>query len=144
MKRLIFMVALVISFTAAHAGNREMVAPAVVASFQKTFGNASEISWSSNGDFYKVQFVMNQQYITAFYAEDGHLLALTKNISSTQLPMLLETSLRGQYEGYWISELIECSTNDEVGYYVTLENANEKLILKSYGNSWSIQKKIRR
>ena len=144
MKRLFILLAMVVSFTASNATNREMVAPAVVASFQKTFGNASEVSWSSSRDFYKVQFLLNNQYITAFYAEDGEMLALTKNISSTQLPILLDANLRMHYEGYWISELIECSTSDDVAYYVTLENANEKIILKSYSSNWSVQKKIKR
>lgn len=136
--------AMVVLTSASFASNREMIAPAVVASFQKTFNNASEVSWSSSRDFYKVQFLLNNQYITAFYDADGGLLALTKNISSTQLPILLDANLRAQYDGYWISELIECSTNDEVSYYVTLENANEKLILKSYSSNWNIQKKIKR
>jgi hypothetical protein len=41
--------------------------------------------------------------------------------------------LKREYDEYWISDLFEVSGNEGTAYYITLENANTKLVLKSSG-----------
>jgi hypothetical protein len=121
-----------------------MVSPNVLRSFQKTFSTAKEVSWSAGSKVYKAEFVYRDQFITAYYDTDGSMLALTKNISSTQLPLLLGNSLKKNYEGYWIAGLVEVSTQFETTYYATLENGDSKLILQSAQNRWSVDRKIKK
>ena len=68
-------------------------------------------------------------------------MAMTRNISSLDLPMTLQTSLK-KYTGYWISDLFEISNNDGTNYYITMENAGSKIVLKSNsGGNWNVFKK---
>lgn len=128
----------------AKADNRpssDQVSPAVLHSFQTTFTSAREVNWNVTSDLYKAAFTFNGQYITAFYNYDGHLVAVTRNIASNQLPIQLQTALKCTYSNYWISDLFEVSNDDGTSYYITVENADRKVVLKSVGNSWSIYQK---
>jgi hypothetical protein len=144
MKQLFF--SLVLSFTlGVHAFAADtVVAPNILQSFQKTFSNAKEVVWSTGKDLYKAEFVYSSQYITAYYDADGTMLALTKNILSTQLPLLLENSLKENYCDYWIADIVEFSTEEGTSYYATLENADGKVVLKSSQNNWTVNKKIKK
>ena len=42
------------------------------------------------------------------------------------------------------SDLFEAAKNDATNYYITLENADTKIILKSSGNSWDIYTKSKK
>ena len=72
------------------------------------------------------------------------MIAITRNISSTQLPISLQTNLKNNYEGFWISDLFEVANEEGTTYYVTVENADTKLILKSSNSDWVTYQKERK
>jgi hypothetical protein len=54
----------------------------------------------------------------------------------------LQTNLKNNYSNYWISDLYEVAKPENTSYYITLENADQKIVLKSTGGSnWTIHKK---
>ena len=54
-------------------------------------------------------------------------------------------NLKKDYGNYWISELFEMDKDGVAFYYVTLENSEETLILKSESShDWSTYKKTRK
>jgi hypothetical protein len=116
----------------------------VLLSFQNKFNSVKDVTWTAGKEIYKAEFVYSSQYISAYYDAEGNMLALTKNILSTQLPLFLGSSLKEKHDGYWIADVIEFSTEDGTSYYATIENADEKIILKSSQNSWMVSKKIRK
>ena len=120
------------------------VSTAVLTSFSASFKNACEVQWKDADNYYKADFVMNGQYVSAFYDTDGRLIAVTRNISSLQLPITLQTNLKKSYEAHWISDLFEYSDENGVAYYVTVENGDVKITLKSVGSEWSVFKKQRK
>lgn len=120
------------------------VSSAVVDAFNTSFQNTSNVSWKRSGDYMKADFNMNGQYVTAFYNQDAALVAVTKNITSTQLPVTLQASLKKGHESYWISDLFELSNENGTTYYATLENSDTKLTLKSTGIAWTTYKKSRK
>lgn len=135
------MLAITISSLAAFAGE-ENVNTKVLNAFSHEFASAKDVKWTANKTFYKASFVFNGQYVCAFYKLDGELMAMSRNISSLDMPMKLQTSLKNNYSGYWISDLFEISNNDGTNYYITMENAGSKLVLKSTGGSnWNVHKK---
>lgn len=138
MKQFLIIIAFFTASFSLHAEEIANVNPTVLKSFEKTFVNASEVNWVSNADISIAEFKFNNQYITAYYSNAGNLLGLRKNLLSTQLPVLLGASLKEQYSGYWITDLMEYGNQGETAYYVTLENANTRIILKSSLNSWSL------
>lgn len=141
MKKIIIMLAITISSLAAFA-SEENVDKKVLNAFSQEFAGAKDVKWTTNETFYKVSFVYNSQYVYAFYQLDGELLAMTRNITSLDLPISLQTSLKKGYEGYWISDLFEISNNEGTKYYITMENADSKLVLKSTNaGDWASFKK---
>lgn len=117
------------------------VSAAVEASFNASFKGATEVVWKSTGDYQKADFVLNGQYVAAYYDADAKLVAVTRNISSVQLPLLLQNSIRKSYANSWVSELFELSDDNGTSYYITLESAEAIVTLKSDGVKWSVYRK---
>jgi hypothetical protein len=142
MKQILLLVLFIstISFNAS-ATEEKPVSYAALQSFKKSFVTAKEVSWNSTAEFLKVSFQYSSQYITAYYEHNGTLIATTKNILSNQLPLMLETNLKEHYSGYWISSVVEYSTENEITYYAVIENAEQKITLKAFQNSWYTEKK---
>lgn len=110
----------------------------VRASFQHDFGHAQLMSTEARANFTKFTFKMNDQVMTAFYSTNGDLLAVTRNIVSSQLPVSLLMSFRKHYNDYWITDLFEISKDAESNYYLSLENADAKITLRSNGDNWEV------
>jgi len=105
-------------------------------SFKTDFRNADVIEAKTKTNFTEVNFALNGQIMTAFYAIDGHLLAVTRNLVSSQLPVSLLMNFKKHYSDYWITDLFELSRDSESTYYLTLENSETKTILRSNGETW--------
>ena len=117
----------------------------IVKSFHKEFINAKNIKWEQKTGYVKVEFTLNDQVLFAYYDNEGKLTAIVRNIVSDQLPISLLTSLKKEYTGYWISELFELASDDQTTYYVTLENADKKIVLRSSGlDDWDLNSKTRK
>jgi hypothetical protein len=112
------------------AGNHEVNQKARQ-SFQRDFSTARNISYEQKEDYVKIQFSFDDQVLYAYYNNEGELLAVIRNIVSTQLPKRLLTNLKKDFNDFWISDLFEMTSNERTTYYVTLENADGTIILKS-------------
>src|SRR5258706_16044502 len=106
MKKLIVAAAMIVSLSA-FAKEERKVSPKVLNAFNTEFTTAQEVEWTVSSDYYRADFDMNGQKVSAFYNEDGDLMGITRNISSTQLPVSLQNSLKKNYSNYWISNLFE-------------------------------------
>lgn len=114
----------------------------VLNAFNSEFAGAKEVSWTAGNGFFKASFVYNEQHVTAFYSVTGDMLGLARNISSLELPLNLQASLKKDYADRWITELFELSNEEGTHYYITLEQADSKVTLKSTnGSKWSVYKK---
>jgi hypothetical protein len=142
MKPLFVFLTVISSFFANNSFASEDINPAVIKSFQRTFKEATAANWSIAEDLYKVQFSLGEQQITAYYDNRGTLVSVVRNISSFQLPVLLQTEIKSKYANYWISSLYEVSSDSGTDYYITVENADTKVVLKSYSHAgWSVVEK---
>lgn len=138
MKPLLIALTVLASFFAQPSfANTPDVNPSVVKSFHATFAAATDVEWTAGDHMYKARFVLNTQVVTAYYNPDGQLLGVTRNITSHQLPLSLQTTLKKGAEGAWISQLFELNNDEGTTYFVTLETADSKTVLKSAGQSWS-------
>lgn len=131
--------------TTAFAKDEETVSQQVLNNFKKEFVNAKDVNWQNNRDFVKATFTINDQVMFAYYTPGGELIAITRNISSDKLPISLLTSLKKNYSEYWITDLFEAVTNGNGTYYITLQNADVEVVLKSdeFGG-WETFKKSKR
>ena len=143
MKKLIIAAAMFVSLTG--FANEKKVNSRVLYAFQNEFTTATEVEWKASTDFYVASFSMNGQRVNAYYNTDGNLMGITRNITSAQLPVGLQNSMKKNYSTYWISNLFEVANNEGTSYYVTLENGSKKIVLQSSnGSDWSTYKKDRK
>ena len=143
MKKMIIAAAMFVSLSA--FANDEKVSPKVLNAFNTEFTSAQQVEWTATGDYYRASFDMNGVKVSAYYNADGELMGLTRNISTAQLPVTLQASLKKSYTGYWISDLFEVAKNNGTSYYVTLEDGDKKVVLSSSnGSDWSTYKKERK
>jgi len=137
MKKIVFVLGLLVTMGVCSAYPSERVSQKVLASFKSEFTNAKDVEWETGNNYFKASFTMNEQRIFAYYNADGQLLSIARHISSIQLPVNLYTALKNDHSKYWISDLFEVSNNEGLHYYVTLETADSKLVLHSgNGGSW--------
>jgi hypothetical protein len=146
MKKIMMTLALALTLSTMYAfTGEEAINKQALHAFKTEFIGATDIAWTVSGDFYKVTFTMSEQKLFAYYDKSGELMGATRYISSFQLPLNLQSSLRKSYSNYWISDLFELANHDGTGYYVTLETADVKIILKSTdGSNWSVYEKTQK
>jgi hypothetical protein len=148
MKKFLLMTGIIcmVALSSVYAGDGNELNERAIASFNKNFVTASNVHWQQESGYAKATFSMNNQIMLAYYNnENGELIAIVRNILSDRLPINLMADLKNNYEGYWISSLFEMASEGETFYYVTLENENKTIVLKSSGfNTWTVDKKIRK
>src|SRR5204862_2609286 len=112
------------------------------ASFAATFAKATDVQWENENTFCKAIFKMNGQSLSALFAEEGKLIAISRNILSTELPLNLQAAIVKKFNGYWITDLAEYAVGNETLYYLTVENADQKTVYESVATyDWSLLKK---
>lgn len=146
MKKVIFMMMMLVAIgTSAFAKDEESVNQQVLSSFKQEFAGAKDVAWQNNREYIKATFTLNEQVMFAFYSQGGELLAITRNISSDKLPISLLTGLKKNYSDFWITDLFEMVSGGNGTYYITLQNADVELVLKSdeFGG-WELYKKSKK
>ena len=138
MKKMIMLVAMVFTLSTMYAfTGEEAVSKQAVNNFKTEFKGATEANWTTGKNFYKVTFTLSDQKLYAYYNMEGDFIAVSRYISSIQLPLTLQTGLKNDYSKYWISDLFEMADKQGTTYYVTLENADAKIVLQSTdGKNW--------
>jgi hypothetical protein len=142
MKKILVTLAVTIITLSSFAGEVK-VSSKVLDAFQTEFAAATDVTWSEGNNFYKAAFLFNGQHVSAFYNMEGELIGTTRYISSLDLPIGLQANLKKSYANYWISDLFEVSNSEGISYYITVENADNKIVLKSaIGDAnWKVYKK---
>ncbi len=136
--------AIAVSTLGAFAGETN-VSEKVLNAFSTEFSTAKDVQWTVGSDYCMAKFQYNEKYVFAYYNQEGDLLGLSRNITTADLPLSLQTNLKREYAGYWVSDLMEVAKDEETIYYITLENADAKVVLKAAGgNGWNQYKKVKK
>ena len=147
MKKIILtlMTAFFLTITAGYAANKVGDVPQYVESaFNSNFNFAKNVQWQKMDNYYEVIFNQHGRTLFAFYSEDADFMGIANYILSDRLPVSLKADLKTKYSNYWISDLFTYSINDKPGYVVTLENVDQKIMLKSNnGKTWHLYRSER-
>jgi hypothetical protein len=140
---LVLFLTAVSSFSFAGAAND--LSPRLRTSFQHDFKNAHLIGTEIHENFIKVTFTKDNNILFAYYATNGKLLGVVHNMLSNELPLELQMSLKQNYGDYWITELFQINGDDESGYFVSLQNGDEILNLRSTPDQgWEVYSSTRK
>ena len=139
-KILTFMAAFLLVANILLANNRATLVPeSVTSAFRYDFSYATEVHWEGWGNYYKVTFRQNDHTMYVFYSDNAELMGIAKNVLSDNLPVLLRAGLKNKYADFWITELSKYVIGDKTGFLVTIENADEKIVLKTNDNQhWQV------
>lgn len=87
-------------------------------------------------------YTAENKLYNAYYNASGELVTAFRHILTSDLPMNQAFSLKNFSKTMWVTDVVEVlGENKKTTYFVNLENANEKITLKSKnGNNWKIQK----
>jgi hypothetical protein len=144
-KILLWTLVLMMSFSTSFAGTITGINEKITESFKKDFATAEDVQWEKSSSFVKATFKLSGQIMFAYYSEEGSLMAVSRNITATQLPIGLLNEVKKNYREFWISDLFEIAMNNETAYYITLQNGDYTLVMKSNGgSSWDVFKKERK
>jgi hypothetical protein len=138
-KILILTTALVLTLAASYANGNENKIPDNVSSvFARDFSRARDINWELYKGYYKASFLDMGRTLYAFYNADAEFIGMASNLPADRLPDGLQSDIKKKYEGFWISDLFQVTNGVSPAYFITIENADRKIILKAESNqSWS-------
>lgn len=119
------------------------VNPAVLQSFQKSYSQAKNVSWSKVDQMYKVSFTIDNSIVYAFYSQEGVLSAATRYIAQDQLSLVLQTDLKKHLDGFRVNEIFEVNNESGTTYYATLVSGNKMVVLESSVGNWRVYKKTK-
>jgi hypothetical protein len=147
MKKTILSIALLISgISMVWANNSGDEFGRASVALHKDFANARNVSWQVHKGYYKASFTYNNQILFAYFQSgNNELIAVSRNILSSDLPINLSRQLKSKYASdYWVIDLFEMAADGQTNYYVTLENADEQIVLKSSDSDWQIYKETKK
>ncbi|HMC86056.1 MAG TPA: hypothetical protein VKI61_11045 [Chitinophagaceae bacterium] len=104
--------------------------------FAKEFTQVKDVEWTTIGKegVYEAKFTFNNESVSAFFTEEGEFLGTTRQITISQLPIIVVTELNKQYAGVRIATIFEYSKKDGPSYYITLISEKGSKIIKASSN----------
>ena len=142
MKKILIVITILFTVAANAFATEEKIKPEVLNAFKNKFSNAQDVTWIAGDNYYKAAFNYHGSRMFAYYTTTGKLMGVTRYISSTELPLFLRNTLKEKYTNYWITDVVEESNKNGFNYYITIQNADNKIVLKSkYGSDWTIYSK---
>ena len=146
MKKIITILAMTLIVSTSFASiEPQTVSGQALNTFNSEFVGATDATWTINKDFYQVSFILDGQQMFAYYNKSGEFMAVSQNISSVQLSNYLKKGLKKVMSNRWITDLFEITNNDQISWYVTIESADEKIVLRSdNGGKWRVFQTIQK
>lgn len=132
MKRFILIAAAALFTTACFATPNQKVLNA----FEKTFGKAEQVTWQDVDENYEATFKQNQISYRVMYDADGVMLKSIRYYKGETLPILVQAKLNKKYQGKSVFGVTEVTTENQIDYYIILEDSNTWTHVHSdaYGN----------
>lgn len=139
-KGTILFAAIILFASTTFASNITEPTKQIKAAFNQLFNKATDVKWEALSGFYIATFKQGEQYLAAYFNPRGAIEAVSKNIATTSLPLMLQNGLQVKLQNGWITESSELSGRNGTEYYVTVENATAKTVYQTAGNNWSVYK----
>lgn len=133
MKKIIAILTLVAVFasSAAFARDKSVSNKKVMDAFNKEFAGAEDVSWYSTKDKYVAKFTIKASKVTAHFDSEGNLLATSRYITDSELPLSVITKLMKKFPDQKIHNVVEYDANDNTTYVITLESETHWTVLKA-------------
>ncbi|HMJ48016.1 MAG TPA: hypothetical protein VK498_11850 [Ferruginibacter sp.] len=137
--------ALLIS-TSSFAGKGEEISEAIKTAFAKSFSSAKNVNWKKTNDLYFANFQVERSKLFAAFNESGDLVAVSRTIDISQVPLALARAIQKDYADYYLSgSVTEMVLEGNTSYYFNAESKTRSLELKGNANGEiSVEKKTKK
>jgi glycine cleavage system H lipoate-binding protein len=113
--------------------------------FEKDFAACSDLTWTKYEDVYVASFKIKDVPLTAAYNENAELLAVSRNIAFSQLPLKVSKAIEEKYGTYAIDQTVIELSADQTSYFVNVENEKAALKIKSDASGYlTVENKIKK
>ena len=104
--------------------------------FSTEFTKVEGVEWKtmSKEGVYQATFTFNNETLQAFFTEEGDFLGTTRQITKSQLPILVLNQLGKKYADARVVTIFEYSKQEGLEYYITVTTEKGAQILKATGN----------
>lgn len=133
MKKLAILILLFVALGAT-ASTPPEVNEKVLKAFKETFVKATDVVWHEMDHSYEANFKQAEIVTRAIYDAEGNLLRTTRYYLEESLPIHILTKLKKRYSGKSVFGVTEISENEDVSYYISLQDDKNWYIVKS--DSW--------
>ena len=138
--------AILLISTSSFAGTGEEISEAIKTAFAKSFSSAKNVNWQKTNDLYFANFQVETSKLFAAFNETGDLIAVSRTIDISQVPLALARTLQEKYADYYLSTSVtEMVLEGSTSYYITAEGKTRRLQLKGNANGdITIEKKTKK
>ncbi len=142
-KYLLSLLILLMAVTGSFAnGNTGRIPKQVSSQFVNDFAPMGNVTWEKIDFYYKANFDQQGMAISAFYTGSGEFMGFGNHTTIAHLPMGLQNDIKTNFRGYWITDLITYTDDENTGYVITLENADQRITLRALDNGhWTLDKR---
>ncbi len=119
MKKVLFFICAVLLGAGAYAFDPN---EKVLKSFKETFANAEDVKWMEYDNYYTVSFVSGGIRAKVNYDKEGVMLGSTRYYQPNLLPMNVLNKVKKDYPKKTMFGVTEITANNEVTYYIKLED----------------------
>ncbi|MBS1919930.1 MAG: hypothetical protein JST17_06740 [Bacteroidetes bacterium] len=130
--KIFFIAALLFAGIAASAGTTPN--EKVLKAFNATFVNAEKVVWNDLDNQYQANFWQNSINVRVRYDGDGNLLETIRYYFEKNLPPMIATKLKKKYPQRSVFGVTELTTQDEITYYISMNDDKNWYTVKSDAN----------
>ncbi|MFY7840108.1 MAG: hypothetical protein ACOVP7_07510 [Lacibacter sp.] len=102
--------------------------------FQKEFSTAKEVNWTQKDGYYLVSFKFNNDWMTAWYTDDGQLQATQRSIQPSQMTFLATKKVEELGANKTVLNIAEISKEGELFYLVKIDDDKCVSVYKMYAS----------
>ncbi|WP_109695193.1 PepSY-like domain-containing protein [Chitinophaga deserti] len=106
----------------------------VLEAFKREFATAEDVAWYTTPDKFVAKFTMHARKVTAHYNKEGELLATSRYITDSDLPLNVITRLMKKYPDQKINNIVEYEADGSTTYVITLESETHWTVLRAESN----------
>ncbi|MGN6163969.1 MAG: hypothetical protein ACTHOF_05440 [Flavisolibacter sp.] len=117
----------------------------VLDAFHKTFQQVKDVNWQDVDNKYEANFSQNNITFRVMYDEEGNVVKSIRYYFAKTLPIFIQAKLAKKYDGKTVFGVTEISTENELTYYIILEDQTNWIHVQSdaYGNMFT-EKKLKK
>lgn len=131
MKKLLFALSMLLSSMVIFAATPPEINEKVLKAFQETFVNPQDVNWYEYQNYYEVDFKQDEIKTQVRYDADGNITGTTRYYFEKNLPPHILANLKKRYPQRSVYGVTEIFAENDLQYYITMEDDNNWYIVKS-------------